>query len=165
MPSITIRSPREALDRAARAQIAATLTRRVMDIEAGGSAHPAALDITWLMFDDWAEGGVTIAGEFISTANSFGPILVQIGVPKGSLDDAKREAIAATVWETIAPHKRDGTPQPLDIWSQIQEIDEGNWAAGGQVVRLRDIVQIATGRLILHPPATGTASAPAESAS
>lgn len=142
MPFIQVRAPKDTFTRAQREQLASKLTRRVLEIEVG-SATDLGLDISWLVFDDWADDGITVGGSFARRRGAFGPVLVRVTVPRGSLDDPKREAVAKAVWDEITEAKGGDKPDGLEIWSHIEEVADGNWGAAGRMVRLPDIAKIA----------------------
>jgi phenylpyruvate tautomerase PptA (4-oxalocrotonate tautomerase family) len=62
-------------------------------------------------------------------------------VPKGSLDERRRAGLIGDVTDAIistegrVPSDRDRQR----VWCIIDEVPDGNWGAGGHVVRLRDL--------------------------
>lgn len=72
-------------------------------------------------------------------------------VPEGQLDDERAEsAFAAITNAVLAAEDGRYDPDPLRIWVIGNEIPDGNWGAGGRVVRLADIAG-----LILRDPQRG----------
>jgi 4-oxalocrotonate tautomerase family enzyme len=67
--------------------------------------------------------------------------LVHVTVPEGSLSDARKELMVEKITE--AALEAEGLPNNertrLLTWVIINEVKEGNWGAGGGVVRLADI--------------------------
>ncbi|WP_051045818.1 hypothetical protein [Mycobacterium ulcerans] len=61
-------------------------------------------------------------------------------VPQGQLDDARTaSAVAAITNAVLAAEDGRYDQDPLRIWVIANEIPDGNWGAGGRVVRLADI--------------------------
>jgi 4-oxalocrotonate tautomerase family enzyme len=67
--------------------------------------------------------------------------LVHVTVPEGSLSDARKQAMVEKV--TAATLEAEGLPNNertrMLTWVIINEVKEGNWGAGGGIVRLQDI--------------------------
>jgi 4-oxalocrotonate tautomerase family enzyme len=67
--------------------------------------------------------------------------LVHVTVPEGSLSDARKQLMVEKV--TAATLEAEGLPDNertrMLTWVIINEVKEGNWGAGGGVVRLADI--------------------------
>ena len=67
--------------------------------------------------------------------------LVHVTVPEGSLSEARKQLMVEKV--TAATLEAEGLPDNertrMLTWVIINEVKEGNWGAGGGVVRLADI--------------------------
>jgi 4-oxalocrotonate tautomerase len=67
--------------------------------------------------------------------------LVHVTVPEGSLSDARKKLMVEKI--TDAALEAEGLPNNertrLLTWVIINEVKDGNWGAGGGVVRLADI--------------------------
>ena len=67
--------------------------------------------------------------------------LVHVTVPEGSLSDARKQLMVEKI--TDATLEAEGLPNNertrMLTWVIINEVKEGNWGAGGGVVRLSDI--------------------------
>ena len=67
--------------------------------------------------------------------------LVHVTVPEGSLSDARKQLMVEKV--TAAALEAEGLPDNertrMLTWVIINEVKDGNWGAGGGVVRLADI--------------------------
>jgi len=67
--------------------------------------------------------------------------LVHVTVPEGSLSDARKKLMVEKITE--AALEAEGLPNNertrLLTWVIINEVKDGNWGAGGGVVRLADI--------------------------
>jgi 4-oxalocrotonate tautomerase family enzyme len=67
--------------------------------------------------------------------------LVHVTVPEGSLSDARKRLMVEKV--TAATLEAEGLPDNertrMLTWVIINEVKDGNWGAGGGIVRLEDI--------------------------
>jgi 4-oxalocrotonate tautomerase family enzyme len=67
--------------------------------------------------------------------------LVHVTVPEGSLSDTRKQLMVEKV--TAAALEAEGLPDNertrMLTWVIINEVKDGNWGAGGGVVRLQDI--------------------------
>jgi 4-oxalocrotonate tautomerase family enzyme len=67
--------------------------------------------------------------------------LVHVTVPAGSLSDARKQLMVEKV--SAAAIEAEGLPDNertrMLTWVIINEVPDGNWGAGGGVVRLQDI--------------------------
>ena len=69
--------------------------------------------------------------------------LVHVTVPEGSLSDARKQLMVRKI--TDATLEAEGLPNNEQTrrltWVIINEVSDGNWGAGGGVVRLQDIAR------------------------
>jgi 4-oxalocrotonate tautomerase family enzyme len=69
--------------------------------------------------------------------------LVHVTVPEGSLSDARKKLMVEKI--TAATLEAEGLPNNdrtrMLTWVIINEVKDGNWGAGGGVVRLADIAK------------------------
>jgi 4-oxalocrotonate tautomerase family enzyme len=69
--------------------------------------------------------------------------LVHVTVPEGSLSDARKQLMVEKITE--ATLEAEGLPSNertrMLTWVIINEVKDGNWGAGGGVVRLSDIAK------------------------
>jgi 4-oxalocrotonate tautomerase family enzyme len=67
--------------------------------------------------------------------------LVHVTVPEGSLSDTRKQLMVEKI--TAATLEAEGLPDNdrtrMLTWVIINEVKDGNWGAGGGVVRLEDI--------------------------
>jgi 4-oxalocrotonate tautomerase family enzyme len=67
--------------------------------------------------------------------------LIHVTVPEGSLSDARKQLMVEKV--SAAALEAEGLPDNertrMLTWVIINEVKDGNWGAGGGVVRLQDI--------------------------
>jgi 4-oxalocrotonate tautomerase family enzyme len=69
--------------------------------------------------------------------------LVHVTVPEGSLSDKRKQLMVEKI--TAARLEAEGLPDNertrMLTWVIINEVKDGNWGAGGGVVRLEDIAR------------------------
>ena len=73
--------------------------------------------------------------------------LVNITVPAGSLDEAKKQRMIELVTDAVVEAEGfTGNDKVRSItWVLIDEVPEGNWGAAGQTVTLRKLGKFVTG--------------------
>jgi phenylpyruvate tautomerase PptA (4-oxalocrotonate tautomerase family) len=140
MPFVELFVPRGATTSALRQTLGARLVHEVMRAE-GAPDTAAARSISWLLvreIDEW------FIGPEPWSADQGSRWVVRIGVPQGSLDDAKRKDMVERVTQVIGEAEGDLPrlkSEPV-AWVHINEIADGNWGALGRVVRLPDIAAV-----------------------
>lgn len=149
MPFIRITTLQGLLSTAEKRSIAEGLTLAVMKIETGGLDTLQFRAVSALAFEElpsgnWFVGGVPAEGDAAA--------LVEIRVPEGAVDDAKREAMARAVEGVLSANSEafGKTKGYRILWTHLLEIKDGNWGARGRMVRLDEIRAIAAGA----PPAS-----------
>ncbi|AQZ61211.1 unnamed protein product [[Actinomadura] parvosata subsp. kistnae] len=143
MPFVELFVPKGSLDQEHREKIGGRLVSEVMIAE-GAPDNEAARSISWLVvneIDAWFVGGRPLP------AGEKPKYVVRVGVPAGSMNDDKRRDIVRRVTRVLADADTDPErfAQPGTAWVHINEIPEGNWGAGGQIVRIEDIVTLVAG--------------------
>jgi phenylpyruvate tautomerase PptA (4-oxalocrotonate tautomerase family) len=129
-----------------RQRLGQRLVHEVMRAE-GAPDTPEARSISWLLVHDIDEWWIGDAPWSSAGGTRY---VVRVGVPAGSLDDAKRQDMIERVTRVLADTEDD--PERLRrepvAWIHIDEIPEGNWGALGRVVRFADIASfVVQGRL------------------
>ena len=133
MPVLHVYVPEGSLSEPQKKKLFEGLTRAVLRGE-GAPDTPKARAVTWVFLHEmpkgtWAVGGVT---------SSFLRFLIEIDLPRGTLNDRRRKRMASGVAKVLS-EVAGRTLQPVDSLVKIQEIIDGDWSAGGQVFRLRDL--------------------------
>ena len=137
MPFVEVFAKRGSLSENQRAAISDTLVAEVMMAE-GAPDTETARSISWLLvheLDAWVVGGRAV------DAAEPPRFVVRVGVPAGSLDDAKRADMIERITRVLAQSDEDPERfyrEPV-AWVHINEIPEGNWGALGRVVGFADI--------------------------
>jgi phenylpyruvate tautomerase PptA (4-oxalocrotonate tautomerase family) len=139
MPMIEMFVPAGVLDTETKAKLHRNVGRQVLEVE-GGTGAPLERAITWVFIfevggDDWSVGGEPV------TADRQARFLTRVTVPAGSMNDERREWIAARVQhEIVAALGTD--PGPINSVCLINEVPTGNWSGGGLVVGFVDVMRM-----------------------
>ncbi|GAA3668254.1 hypothetical protein GCM10022224_035630 [Nonomuraea antimicrobica] len=142
MPFVELFVPKGSLDQERHEKIGGRLVSEVMIAE-GAPDNEAARSISWLVvneIDAWFVGGRQLP------AGEKPKYVVRVGVPAGSMNDDKRRDIVRRVTRVLADADVDPGrfTQATAAWVHINEIPEGNWGAGGEIVRIEDIAAMVT---------------------
>lgn len=140
MPMIRVTLPSGLLQQAQRESLAEDLSAAIMKVETGGEDTPGFHAITALILDEIPPAAWTVGGQFASGPSA----IVEIRVPKDTLDPERRKAMVAASYEVlvgISPElaEADGVRR---IWTHLVEIED--WGVGGRIVSLADVVQVAS---------------------
>ena len=133
MPIAHVYVPEGWLNEAQKAKLFEGLTQAILHGEAAPD-NARSRSVTWVFLHEmqagsWAVGGVP------SAALRF---LVELELPQGTLNDRRRARIASGVWKVLSEAAgRDLLPEESLV--KIHEVIDGDWSAGGQVLRLKDI--------------------------
>lgn len=135
MPMLDAYIPEGALPAEAERQLISRLTDLLLEHEGADPRNPVARSLAWVFVHRPA--AVYVAGE-PAAAPRYRFIA---SVPQGQYDDERRAAIVAAVTDAVLDAE-DGTHprDPQRVWVFANEIPEGTWGGGGQVMRLADIV-------------------------
>ncbi len=64
--------------------------------------------------------------------------VVRVAVVQGGVTDAARERLVAEMTASVVRHADLGEAGADRVWVLVEEVPDGRWGAGGQVVRLAD---------------------------
>jgi 4-oxalocrotonate tautomerase family enzyme len=68
---------------------------------------------------------------------------VQVTIPEGALSERRKQELVAEATRVVLEAARLAEADALRVWVLINEVPDGNWGAGGQVVRFADLVRYA----------------------
>jgi phenylpyruvate tautomerase PptA (4-oxalocrotonate tautomerase family) len=134
MPMLDVYIPEEALPPEAEKQLLRQLAEILIEHEGADPIDPVARSLAKV----WLHRPATMlhAGEQPSAPH----YKVIASVPEGQLDDARAASVFSEITTAILAAEDGRYDQdPLRIWVIGHEIPDGNWGAGGRVVRLADI--------------------------
>jgi phenylpyruvate tautomerase PptA (4-oxalocrotonate tautomerase family) len=134
MPMLDVYIPEKALPAEAERQLLRQLAEILIEHEGADPSDPVARSLAkvWLH----RPAAMLHAGE-IPEAPHYKVIA---SVPQGQLDAERTASVVADITNAILAAEAGCYDQdPLRIWVIGNEIPDGNWGAGGRVVRLADI--------------------------
>ncbi len=73
---------------------------------------------------------------------------VDVTVPEGALSDRRREGLIKEVTSLVLDAARLTEADALRVWVLVNEQPEGNWGAGGAVVRFSELAALATSQRV-----------------
>jgi 4-oxalocrotonate tautomerase family enzyme len=95
--------------------------------------------IAWVHVHELPEGCVLAAGQPVSEPT----FRVQVTIPEGALSDRRKQELVSEATRAVSEAAGLTEPDALRVWVLINEVPDGNWGAGGQVVRFSDLVGYA----------------------
>jgi phenylpyruvate tautomerase PptA (4-oxalocrotonate tautomerase family) len=145
MPLIDVTMPAGALQPAARAELVERLGETLLKWE-GAPDSEFVRAIMWVHVHELPEGAMNAAGRPVAE-----PVFrLDVTVPEGALSERRKAGAIKELTESVAEVAGiDAADAELRVWVLVREVPEGNWGAGGEVVRfaeLRDRVVSAAGQ-------------------
>ena len=143
MPLIQVFAPKASVSERRRQEISRALLDEVIEVE-GAPDTPLVRSITWVMWreiDEWWVGSAPLSGDDPPR------YIVQVGVPGGAMDDAKRQAMVEGVTQVLAKSDDDPdrfTREPA-AFVVVDEIPDGSWGTMGRVIRYSELVSLVKG--------------------
>jgi phenylpyruvate tautomerase PptA (4-oxalocrotonate tautomerase family) len=140
VPIFELTYPAGALEPDARAQLVDDLTTALLRAERAPETQ-FFRDITWAYVHELPAGSVHAAGRPIDGRPTF---KLEVTTPQGALSDGRRGELVGDATRLIreaAGIAEDDTLQR--VWVLMREITDGQWGAGGQIVRFDDLRRIA----------------------
>ncbi|OMC41112.1 hypothetical protein [Mycobacterium sp. IS-1264] len=134
MPMLDVYIPEDALPEETETRLLRELAEILIEHEGADPSDPVARSLAkvWLH----RPAAMLHAGETPSAPH----YKVIASVPQGQLDDARTASVVAAITNAILAAEDGRYDQDaLRIWVIGNEIPDGNWGAGGRVVRLADI--------------------------
>lgn len=97
-------------------------------------------NIAWVHVHELPEGGVFAAGRPVSQPT----FRIQVTIPEGALSDRRKQEFVSEATRVVSQAAGLDPDDTLRVWVLIREVPDGNWGAGGQIVRYADLVGWAT---------------------
>jgi phenylpyruvate tautomerase PptA (4-oxalocrotonate tautomerase family) len=142
MPVIEVSFPEGKLGPEAQQKLVTDLTQILLKWE-GLQDSPRALASTLIYLKEFKEGTFAVGGQLQTTAD-VGRYRVVVTSPVGTLDDRRKQGMVEEV--TRAVLEAEGAPwndlNRFRVQCLIQEIADGNWGGGGQILRLLDLAAL-----------------------
>ena len=137
MPIIDLTLSQGNFDQQQKTLLAEQLTQCLLNCDVTRD-NPKAAAINWCYIHELAGNQVFIAG----AAEHKPHYRIEITLMKGAMSAAVKEQVAADMTRFLLAMEGQGA-NPMSasrVWIIFHEIDDGNWAAGGQVYRLADLM-------------------------
>jgi phenylpyruvate tautomerase PptA (4-oxalocrotonate tautomerase family) len=96
--------------------------------------------IAWVHVHELPDGNVLAAGRPV-TEPTF---RVQVTIPAGALSERRKAELVAEATRAVLQAAGLTEADALRVWVLINEVPDGNWGAGGQIVRYADLARYAT---------------------
>jgi phenylpyruvate tautomerase PptA (4-oxalocrotonate tautomerase family) len=110
--------------------------------------------IAWVHVHELPDGTVYAAGRPVSEPT----FRVQVTIPEGALSDRRKQELVSEATRVVREAAGLGEAEGLRVWVLIREVPDGNWGAGGQIVRFADLVGYASAER--EQPGSATAPVP-----
>lgn len=140
MPIMNVRYSAGDLDDASKAKLAKSLTEVMIKME-GGANTRGGRAFAWVLFEEFAQGDWWAGGE---TGNGYisppGRFLIHVSIPEGYMSAPHKGEVQSWVTDAIL-HATGAACENAgqSIQVIIDDIPEGNWAAGGHAISLMNI--------------------------
>ena len=138
MPMMDLTYPAGALGPDKRAELVDELTTVLLRAERAPDAQ-FFRDITWLYVHELPTDAVLAAGEPVAKPT----FRLQVTVPDGALSDRRREELVTNATDAILAASGLDRSDALRVWVLINEVPDGNWGAGGTIVRFAQLREAA----------------------
>lgn len=144
MPMVQLTHVKGSLTEAQKADLSERMTHVLLEIE-GGADTPAGRSIAWVLFNEVEAATWAVGGRFDDThVGPGGKFLIQVTVPEGSMDQARKSAVHKAVNDAVL--HVTGTPAGegagRSAWVIIREVTEGHWGAAGRTTSIGHIAKI-----------------------
>jgi phenylpyruvate tautomerase PptA (4-oxalocrotonate tautomerase family) len=140
VPVFELTYPEGALEPDARAQLMDDLTTALLRAERAPETQ-FFRDITWSYVHELPAGAVHAAGRPVDGRPTF---KLDVTTPEGALSDRRRTELVSDATRLIreaAGIAEDDTLQR--VWVLMHEVTDGQWGAGGQVIRFEKLRELA----------------------
>ena len=92
-------------------------------------------DITWIHVHEQPEGTMLEAGRPVDR-----PVFrVQVTVPQGALSERRKAELVSEATRVVSEAAGLSEADGIRVWVIINEVPDGNWGAGGQVVQFEQL--------------------------
>jgi phenylpyruvate tautomerase PptA (4-oxalocrotonate tautomerase family) len=138
MPIFELTYPQGALSADVREQLLEDLTTALLRAERAPDTE-FFRNVTWSYVHELPDGGVNAAGRPV-TEPTF---RMDVTTPEGALSDRRRGELVEAATRLIRDAAGIPEDQALRVWVLCHEVAEGSWGAGGQVIRFKELAEIA----------------------
>lgn len=137
MPKLDVTIPAGALSDQAREQLPEKLGATLLHWE-GAPDTDFFRSITWTHL-------VELPPEAIRTPDGEAEphVVVDVSVPQGALSERRKAGLVEGITDDVLEATGWGDDAALRVWVLINEVPEGNWGAGKQIIRFEQLKEAA----------------------
>jgi phenylpyruvate tautomerase PptA (4-oxalocrotonate tautomerase family) len=137
MPKLDLTIPEDSLPADDRGELARDLGTALLRAE-GAPDTDFFRSITWAHVH-------ALPGAAIQTPDGEADphAVVDITVPSGALSDRRKGLLVEETTKLVLDATGWGDDAALRVWTIINEVPDGNWAAGGQIIRFEQLREAA----------------------
>lgn len=139
MPNILIRIPQGSLASEAKAELASRITRAAAEAEQIPD-EPGPRSLCWVLVEEIAQGSWSCGG--IDMTAKFIPVMLQLFVPGGVMDDTRRKGYAAAIDSAIREAFAHEARR-IVVSCIFTDVPDGHWGVDGQLWQLADFTRHA----------------------
>jgi phenylpyruvate tautomerase PptA (4-oxalocrotonate tautomerase family) len=153
MPLLELTVPEGTLDEEAKRELAPKLAAKLLEWE-GAPDTEFFRSISWTHIHE-------LAAEDIHTADGDAEphAIVLVTTPEGALSDRRRAGLAEDATKLVLEATGWGEEAGIRVWVMCREIDEGSWAANGQIIHFEQLR--AAAKAESEKPGSGREQVPA----
>lgn len=137
MPIIDVLISQGKFDQSQQDRLAKQLTQTLLNCDVTRD-NPKAPGINWCYIHEQPVGTVYVAGEQEHKPH----YRIAITIMQGAMSDPVKQQVVHDMTQVVLAE--EGTSfNPMNaarVWITIHEVQEGNWAAAGQIYRLKDLM-------------------------
>lgn len=134
MPLIQVTATQGTLNKNDQDSLMTRVSNAVLKAERAPIDDAGAQSLVWAYFNELPEGSIYVGGENLENT----PIRIAVTTPEGALNESARKTLVADIGEIV-----DDIVGPfegrLNHWTMLYDLNEGNWAGGGQIFPLAGI--------------------------
>ncbi|MGH2963061.1 MAG: tautomerase family protein [Solirubrobacterales bacterium] len=138
MPKLDLTISKDALPADAKAELPRQLGAAMLRAE-GAPDTEFFRSITWVHLHELPEGAVHNADGVADEPRA----ILDVSVPEGALNDRRRASLVEEVTGLVLDAAGWGPDAGLRVWVIVNEVPEGHWGAGGQIVRFEQLREAA----------------------
>jgi phenylpyruvate tautomerase PptA (4-oxalocrotonate tautomerase family) len=138
MPILDVTYPAGAIPDPAREGLIDELTKAVLRAERAPDTD-LVRSITWVFIHELPPDDVLAGGLPPRTP----PIRVEVTTPEGALSPSRRSELIAAATSAVCEAVGIDAPGATSVWVLLRDVPEGSWGAGGEVVRLSALRELA----------------------
>lgn len=137
MPLMELTYQEGAISPETRDQLVEDLTTNLLKAE-GAPNTEFFRSVTWVLINE-RPAELTYAGD----KSGAGVIKLDVVTPEGALDDERRARMIEAGTATIRKAFDVADEDALKVWVLCRDVVDGGWGAGGQVIRYKQLVEMA----------------------